>query len=79
MALPHRGSELRQTGRTEPHQIGDGFDVKTGSFPGHQTSHGTLPELPKYQKHCGELGAAYPFLVTVQNERVAFGTLSELG
>ena len=56
-------SELGQAGRSESHQVVDGFNFKAGSSPGNQTSHGTLLELSKYQKYPGELPTGYPFLV----------------
>src|SRR6266576_585046 len=57
----------------------DGPNFKTGSVPRHKTRHGTLLQLPKYQKYTGELRTAYPFLIAVQNKRITLGTMSELG
>ena len=68
--------KLGEPGRTEPHHIADGFNAKTRSVPGHQTRRRPLVELPKHQKHVGDLGTANPFFVAVQNEMVTFGNKS---
>src|SRR5256885_7791815 len=57
----------------------DGPNCKTSRVPRHKTRHGTLLQLPEYQKYTGELRTAYPFLIAVQNQRITLGTVSELG
>src|SRR6266516_6619235 len=57
-------TESRQTGGAKSHQILDGFDFKPDAISGHETSQGFLIQLPKHQKHSGELAAGNPFLFT---------------